>query len=381
MTGHGQTARVALVTGASSGIGLATALQLGRARYHVIAGVRDPAGAIDLHAAIAREGLAIEVEPLDVTNDDSVAALAARVGEVDVLINNAGVSASAAVEVAPLADARWIFDVNYFGAIRMIQAVMPGMRRRRAGVIVNVSSISAIVSVPALAHYAASKAALEAASETLALEVARFGVRVAIVEPGVTQTPMFTRRRNLRALDPRSPYVEDLSALYGYFTRSLRAPLAAEDVAQAIEHVIATGAPRLRYLLGDAAHEIVEARRASSDEAWVSGAASRAMSGAPSGPPASGEAPGSATAGHDGRAIEATLKELLSDSSPLGVEDIVPSLTIVETGLSSLQLQMFAARVEDAFAIRFGETELGDIETFAHLVDAVTRHCDSKALS
>jgi NAD(P)-dependent dehydrogenase (short-subunit alcohol dehydrogenase family) len=271
--------KIVLVTGASSGIGLATALRFARSGHEVIAAVRDPERAPALREALASlpqsQPLAIRIEHIDVTEDGSVTAGVQRiregVGAIDVLINNAGISMSAALEVAPLRDARRIFEVNYFGAIRMIQAVLPDMRQRRSGAIVNVSSISGLVPVPALAHYSASKAALESATEVLAQEVSRFGVRVMLVEPGVVKTPMYTRRSNLRPIDPKSPYLEDLDALYKYFKRGLRDPLTADDVARSIEDAVAADTPRFRYLLGKDAEALVRERRRFSDEEWLEG--------------------------------------------------------------------------------------------------------------
>lgn len=267
--------KVVLVTGASSGIGLATALRFARAGHAVVAGVRDLEAAPALREALAAAPGLLRVVRLDVAVDDSVAAAAAElhgaVGPIDVLINNAGISMSAALETAPLQDARKIFEVNYFGMIRMIQAVLPEMRRRRAGTIINVSSISALVAVPALGHYGASKAALESATETLGQEVARFGIRVALIEPGVTRTPMFTRRSNLRPVDPKSPYLDDLAAVYQYFERGLRDPLTADRVAQLIEEVVASAAPRFRHLLGQDAVALRAARQACTDEEWIAG--------------------------------------------------------------------------------------------------------------
>jgi NAD(P)-dependent dehydrogenase (short-subunit alcohol dehydrogenase family) len=275
---------VVLVTGASSGIGLATALRFARAGHTVAAGVRDLESATALRHALADAPGRTRIVQLDVASDDSVTTAVAEiqgaVGPIDVLVNNAGISMSAALETAPLPDARKIFEVNYFGMIRMIQAVLPEMRRRQTGTIINVSSISALVAVPALGHYAASKAALESATETLGQEVARFGIRVALIEPGVTETPMFTRRSNLRSIDPASPYLDDLAAVYQYFARGLRDPLAADSVAQLIAQVAASAAPQFRNLLGADAVALRDARRLFSDEEWIAGSpAVRAIRG------------------------------------------------------------------------------------------------------
>jgi len=174
----------ALVTGTSTGIGLATAVTLARAGHTVIATMRNPAsGAGEIQGIAAQEGLALTVLPLDVDDDESVRACFARVGPVDVLVNNAGVGVHGSVEELPIAEFKRAMETNFFGALRCIQAVVAGMRERRHGLIVNVTSVAGRLSNAPQAPYSASKWALEAASEALAQEVKPFGVRVAIVEP------------------------------------------------------------------------------------------------------------------------------------------------------------------------------------------------------
>src|SRR5262249_10243477 len=150
-----------------------------------------------------------EIVPLDVTSTDSVnaafRAVATR-GPVDVLVNNAGIGGATPLELTPLAEHQSMFDVNYFGAIRCIQAVLPGMRERRSGAIVNVPSVTGIVAIPNQAAYSASKWALECAGEVLAHEVWRFGVRVINVEPGVVMTSIFENSAATTRYDKTSPY-------------------------------------------------------------------------------------------------------------------------------------------------------------------------------
>ncbi len=264
---------IVLVTGASTGIGQATAVHFARRGHQVIAGVRDVASATELRAIVDAQRLPISVEPLDVTDDasvtDGVARVLARTGVIDVLVNNAGVSMSSALELAPMEEARQIFEVNYFGVIRMLRAVVPGMRVRGRGTIINVGSISGVVPFPALGHYSASKAALAFATETLAQEVYRFGIRVALVEPGVTTTPMFTRRKRLRPIDPKSPYIEDLSDLYNYFKEWLNEGLSPDDVAQVIERAVTLPVHKFRFQVGNDMLSTVRSRRAVSDEVWI----------------------------------------------------------------------------------------------------------------
>lgn len=170
----------ALVTGCSTGFGRATAVELKKRGFEVVATARRPETLDDLDAD-ARLAL-------DVTDDGSVAAALAAAGEIDVLVNNAGVGVSGPVELVPLTEVRRVFETNFFGAVRMMQAVLPQMRARSGGTIVNVSSVSGKVSAPLGAFYSASKFALEAVSEALHIEAAHFGIRTVIIEPGYFKT-------------------------------------------------------------------------------------------------------------------------------------------------------------------------------------------------
>jgi len=169
-----------LITGCSTGFGRATAVELKRRGYEVVATARRPEVLSDLDAD---ERLA-----LDVTDDASVAAAVDLAGDVDVLVNNAGIGLGGPVELVPVAEVRRLFETNVFGPLRMMQAVLPAMRARGAGTIVNVSSVSGRVAAPLSAFYAASKFALEALSEALHIEAGHFGIRTIVIEPGYFRT-------------------------------------------------------------------------------------------------------------------------------------------------------------------------------------------------
>ena len=185
------------ITGTSTGIGYAAAVQVARAGHEVVATMRSPDRAPRLAELASNERLPITVLPLDVDSDESVAAAfeeAVRVkGPIDVLVNNAGVGQSYSIEDAPLDDFRQTMETNFFGALRCIKAVLPSMRKRRQGCIINVTSVAGRIATSPQAAYTASKFALEAVSEVLAQEVRPFNVRVAVVEPGVIATPIFNK--------------------------------------------------------------------------------------------------------------------------------------------------------------------------------------------
>ena len=181
-----------VVTGASTGMGAATARELARRGFHVLAGVRR-----DIDADALR-GDGIEPHILDITVESDVAAIAERVENdpqglpLRTLINNAGIAINAPVEALPIAEWRWQFEVNLFGHIAMIQALMPSLLRS-SGTVVNISSIGGKVALPTYSAYAGSKFAMEALSDSMRREVNRSGVKVVVIEPGAVKTAMAER--------------------------------------------------------------------------------------------------------------------------------------------------------------------------------------------
>ena len=262
---------VVLITGCSSGIGLATARHFARLGDEVHAGVRHPSTAWELTAAIESDKLKIAPLTLDVDDDASVRRgvqeVIARSGGIDALVNNAGIGGGGPIEDVPIEFAKSMFETNYFGTIRMIQAVLPGMRERRSGAIVNVSSIAGRLAIAGHGHYSAVKHALEAASEALAQEVLAFGIRVAVVEPGVVVTPIFSKAR--RFADPASPYRVHVHRLLLFYQMQMKMPSQPSDVAAVIYEAVTTPEPKLRWLVGEDARRLTAGRQRLSDEEYV----------------------------------------------------------------------------------------------------------------
>src|SRR3954453_15002606 len=228
---------VAVITRSSSGIGLATAVSRARHGHKVIATMRNLKGATELQNIANAEKLPIALAELDVNSDASVdrsiSGLLSEHGHIDVLINNAGVGGGGSIEELPLAFFRATMETNFFGALRCIKAVVPSMRERRSGCIINISSVAGRFGMAIQAPYATSKWALEGLSECLAQELAPFKVRVALVEPGVTATPMTTTPRPVPP--PDNPYFSMIQRMVAYFTTSLQTPTSPFEVAMTIQ--------------------------------------------------------------------------------------------------------------------------------------------------
>jgi NAD(P)-dependent dehydrogenase (short-subunit alcohol dehydrogenase family) len=260
-----------LVTGTSTGIGFATALELGRAGHTVYATMRNPARAPQLGEVVAKEKLPVKVRVMDVDSDssvsDAVKAIHAEGGQVDVLVNNAGTATFGAVEELPMENFRAIMETNYFGALRCIKAVLPEMRERKRGCIINVSSVSGRAANSPLAAYSASKHALEALSEVLAQEGKPFNIRVAIVEPGIIDTPM-ARRAEVPLDGTKYRQVRRYAELFRASFES-EAPRPPSLVAEAIRGIIESETWQLRHPVGPGSAGAMGVRKAMSDEEWV----------------------------------------------------------------------------------------------------------------
>lgn len=258
-----------LITGCSSGIGLETALVLGRAGHTVYATMRKPERDQMLRETVEREKLPVSILALDVDSDEAVASTVASIrskaGFIDVLVNNAGIERLGSIEELPLEAFRATMETNYFGALRCIRACLPEMRQRRSGCIINVSSVSGRIACSPMTPYSASKFALEALSEALAQEVKPFNIRVAIVEPGIIDTPM-ARRAAVPSVESHYAHVKRFARM---FQASLANPAGPAIVAEKIREVIESGTWQLRQPAGPDALPFLGWRASMTDEQWV----------------------------------------------------------------------------------------------------------------
>jgi NAD(P)-dependent dehydrogenase (short-subunit alcohol dehydrogenase family) len=248
-----------LITGASTGIGRATAIELADRGHEVVATARDVSTLDDLDVAARL--------PLDVTDQASVDAAVDGAGEIDVLVNNAGISHRGAIESYPIDLAEQVFATNTFGALRMMQALAPAMRERQRGTIVNVSSVEGFVTSPMGGIYSASKHALEAISEAARFELGHFGVRVVLIEPGYFATPI-QHKVNPVPIDG-TPYEELQRQWSGADAKLLGGERPGpEVVAVAIADTIADDAPPTRIPVGADAEMIATVRRQLDDASF-----------------------------------------------------------------------------------------------------------------
>jgi len=259
------------ITGCSTGIGQACALYFARQGHHVFATMRNPqSGGESLQQAAAAESLRITLLPLDVDDQGSVDAAAREAialgGVPDIVINNAGIGAGSAVEETSIETYKQVMETNFFGALRVTKAFVAGMRERGSGSIVNVTSVAGRLALGNASPYASSKWALEGASESLAIELRRFGVRVIVVEPGVILTPIFNKgeRPNLN-----SPYAHLTRQHMQFFAARLADPGLPHLVAEVIDRALTDPEPKLRYPAGWDAEGLVAGRSNMTDEEWV----------------------------------------------------------------------------------------------------------------
>ena len=247
---------ILVVTGASTGIGAATARELARRGFHVLAGVRRGKDADALRAT--------NLEPvmLDITNEAEIAALVKHITDdpgrrpLRALVNNAGIGVNAPVEALPLSEWRRLFDINLFGHVAMMQALLPALIKSH-GTVVNISSVGGKVAMATYGPYASSKFALEAVSDALRREVEPLGVKVIVIEPGAVTTEMLgrvavtgERITNEMTTEHRGRYATLMHSVISQAQAAIPKGLPAEEVGRVIADAITSTRPRTRYTVG-----------------------------------------------------------------------------------------------------------------------------------
>jgi NAD(P)-dependent dehydrogenase (short-subunit alcohol dehydrogenase family) len=244
-----------LITGSSSGYGLETARYFLAKNWNVIATMRTP------HEGVLPRSPSLRIVSLDVTNQESIAAAVEAAGPIDVLVNNAGIGVVGAFEATPLSHIRKIFETNTFGVMAMAQAVIPQMRERRSGVIVNVTSSTTLAPFPLAAAYTASKQAIEGFTGSLAHELGHFNIRVKLVEPGYAPTTRFTQNTEVRVEDliPMA-YADFAAPIFAGFARPALTTKES-DVAEAVWLAVNDTTGKLHFPAGADAVELARSAR------------------------------------------------------------------------------------------------------------------------
>jgi NAD(P)-dependent dehydrogenase (short-subunit alcohol dehydrogenase family) len=271
--------KVAIVTGSSTGNGFETSLLLAKNGFYTYATMRNIDKSTRIKEISKKDSLPLEVLQLDVTDDksvtDAINVISNRQGRIDVLVNNAGYEHHGAVEELSIEEIKTQFETNFFGAVRVMKAVLPVMRKQRSGAIVNISSIGGKIGVPLNSAYVGSKFALEGFSESIKYELEGFGIKVILIEPGAVNTNYLENSKQAQtAMIPDSPYAEFSKKVSEGVRERFKHTNSSSpmQVAEVILGAIKSEKPNTRYLVGNDAVTIMEKRKKSSDselERWI----------------------------------------------------------------------------------------------------------------
>ena len=269
--------KTALVTGCSSGIGYSTCLLLARNNFKVYGTVRNLSKAKKIQEVIDKEKIHLKIILLDVNDSESIQNAIRDIlydsRKIDVLINNAGYGMFGPIEDITTEDVKLQFETNFFGVIRLIKEIVPIMRKQGNGTIVNISSMVGRFGVPLNAAYVSSKFAIEGLSESISYELAEFGIKVILVEPGVVQTNFFNNLK-INGLDTSSPYYELMKKRVSFLKIAMKnSPTSSSQVANTILDALNSKRPEFRYVIGMDAKNSIQKKDSLSDKKfmkWVS---------------------------------------------------------------------------------------------------------------
>lgn len=264
--------KVAVVTGSSSGIGYETALSLARNGLYTYATMRNLNKSKEITENARNASLPLKVLELDVTSDESVSKSIANIyeecGRIDVVVNNAGYALVGTVEDLSMEELRGQFETNFFGAVRVIKAVLPHMRKQKSGTIVNVTSMGGRIAIPLDPAYHATKFALEGLSESMQYETSPFGIRIVVIEPGAVSSNFYGGLKMAkRSVDPSkpSPYSQMMQGIEKAAGQMLKYAIPPTEVAKVIVNAVSSDNPDFRYIIGDDAVQLLGAARSMSD--------------------------------------------------------------------------------------------------------------------
>jgi NAD(P)-dependent dehydrogenase (short-subunit alcohol dehydrogenase family) len=265
--------RIVVVTGSSSGIGFETSLLLAKSGFYTYATVHklEGEGSRQIIDIAKKEKLPLEVVQLDVNSDESVTdtinSIVKKHNRIDVIVNNAGYALGGALEETSMDEIRKQFETNFFGAVRVMRAAIPFMRIQRSGKIINITSMGGRISIPLSTFYHGSKFALEGVSESLQYELEPFGIKMILIEPGAVGSNFWKSIKIANgATSPNSPYTQLADNMSKTFKKMEENAMHPSEVAKTILDVVTSDDPQLRYVIGNDATKIIEARQNMSDK-------------------------------------------------------------------------------------------------------------------
>lgn len=265
--------RTVLVTGCSSGIGLATCHVLSRNNFMTYGTVRNLSKAKKIQDLINGENLSLKILRLDVNDNQSIKLAVKKIltdtGRIDVLINNAGYGMFGPVEEITTQEVKKQFETNFFGTIRLIKAIVPIMRKQGNGTIVNISSMVGRFGVPLNSAYVSSKFAVEGLSESISFELEEFGIRVIVIEPGVVKSDFFQNVK-VKGMNLESPYHKLMERRVNFLDKAMKNSLTSSyDVADTILDALNSKDPKFRYVIGNDATNSLRMRNSLSDRKFM----------------------------------------------------------------------------------------------------------------
>ena len=264
--------RIAVVTGSSSGIGFETSILLAKSGIYTHATVHklEGEGSHQLIDRAKKEKSPLKVTQIDVNSNESVTntinSIVKKNNGIDIIVNNAGYALGGALEETSMDEIRKQFETNFFGAVRVMQGAIPVMRKQRSGRIVNITSMGGRISIPLRTFYHGSKFALEGVSESLQYELAPFGIKIILIEPGAVGSNFWNSIKIAKkANSPNSPYAQLASNVSKTFKKMEENAMHPSEVAKTILDAVTSDNPHLRYVVGNDASETLEARKNMSD--------------------------------------------------------------------------------------------------------------------
>ena len=269
--------QVAVVTGSSSGIGFETSLLLARNGIYTYATMRNQSKSEEILTYARKDNLPLKTLHLDVTNEKSILEaikkIIAEKGRIDILVNNAGYSLLGPLEQLQINEIKEEFETNFFGIIKLIQSVLPTMRKQRYGRIINVSSLAGRIGLPFSSAYVSSKFALEGLTESLGYEIQNFGIHVILIEPGVIRTNFLNSMKlGKNVITPQndsninSPYTEMIQKRISAFKPRFEKGSPPIEVAEVVLEAATAQDPKPRYLVGNDAMKMMEKRKDTADK-------------------------------------------------------------------------------------------------------------------